>query len=86
MVFPDSDYASGSLAEEGDNLVFTHNAFGADMFRYSWDFGMNWTQWQNWEDQTTVPMSLFNTKSNFWQGQHLMFQCGSLIQVVWSYN
>jgi len=82
MVFPDSDYASGSLTEDGDNLVFTHNAFGADMFRYSWDFGKNWTKWQNWEDKTTVPKSLFQNEDYFWEGQHLMFQCESLIQVV----
>jgi len=82
MVFPDSDYASGSLTEEGDNLAFTHNAFGADMFRYSWDFGKNWTKWTNWEDKTTIPKSLFQNDDYFWEGQHLMFQCGFLIRVV----
>ena len=80
IVFPDSDYASGSLAEDGDNLVFTHTAFGADMLRYSLDFGRNWTSWKNWEDTTTVPKSSFKNEQYFWEGQHLMFQCASRIQ------
>ena len=84
MVFPDSDYASGSLTEQGDNLVFTHSTFGVDMFQYSWDFGKNWTMWQKWEDTTNVPKSfkLFQSKDNFWEGQHLTFQCYSSIQVI----
>jgi hypothetical protein len=59
MVFPDSDYASSSLVEQGKNIVFTHTAFGADRFRYSWNFCQNWPIWQNWEDTTSVPKSLF---------------------------
>ena len=35
--FSDLDYASGSLAEQGDNLVFARTAFGADTF---WDATM----------------------------------------------
>lgn len=85
MVFPDSDYASGSLTEQGDNLVFAHTAFGADMFRYSWNFGKNWTTWQNWEDTTNIPKTLFQNEDNFWEGQHLMFQCWSSIRVFRTY-
>jgi len=72
MVFPDSDYASGSLTEQGYNLVFVHTAFGADMFRYSWNFGQSWTKWQNWEDTTTIPSQ---NEDYFWERQHLMFKC-----------
>jgi len=74
MMFPDSDYASGPLAEQGYNLVFAHTAFGTDMFRYSWNFGQSWTKWHNWEDTTTIPKSLFQNEYHFWEGQHLMFQ------------
>ena len=84
MIFPNSDYASGSLTEEGDNLLFNHTAFGADMFRYSWNFGQNWTKWQNWEDVTTIPKSLFQNEDYFWEGQHLMFQCWSLWFGLWN--
>ena len=46
------------------------------------NFGKNWTKWQNWEDETTVPKSLFQDEDYFWEGKHLMFQCGSPIQVA----
>jgi alpha-1,3-glucan synthase len=82
MIFPESDYASDSLTEQGDNLVFTHSAFGADMLRYSWNFGKNWSTWQNWEDTTSVPKSLFQGPANFWEGQHLMFQCQSFVNTL----
>jgi len=36
------------------------------MFRYGWNFRKNWTKWQNWEDSTTVPASLFQNEDNFW--------------------
>ena len=41
MVFPDSDYDTAALTESGDNLVFTHSAFGAEKLRYSVNFGKN---------------------------------------------
>lgn len=79
MVFPENDYdTDGSFTFSNRNYTFQHRAFGADMFRYSWNFGRNWTQWKNWEDTTTIDPSLFNTPDNFWSGQHLMVQCASI--------
>lgn len=75
MVFPDSDYDASAFTQSGDNFIFKNNAFGADMFRYTGDFGHNWTKWQNWEDQTTIPKSTFEDSSVFWGGQHIMVQC-----------
>ncbi|KDQ60792.1 glycosyltransferase family 5 protein [Jaapia argillacea MUCL 33604] len=74
MVFPDSDYDTSAFAKANGNYTFTHKAFGADMLRYSWNFGQNWTQWQNWEDVTTIEGSLFDNSENWWQGQHIMVQ------------
>ncbi|THG99779.1 hypothetical protein EW026_g2645 [Hermanssonia centrifuga] len=74
MVFPHADYNNAAFGYSGGQYTYTHNAFGADKFRYSWNFGQNWTQWQNWEDTTTLDASLFDSSSNFWTGQHVMVQ------------
>lgn len=75
MVFPESDQDSGSMSADGDSYKFTHLAYGADKFRYSWNFGTNWTKWANWEDETSIPKSLFKDKANFWDGDHVIMQC-----------
>jgi alpha-1,3-glucan synthase len=73
MIFPNNDYNSSSFGFSNGQYTFTHAAFGADMFRYSWNFGMNWTAWANWESVTNIPPSQFD--GTFWQGQHIMVQC-----------
>ena len=75
MVFPESDYDTESFAFSNGQYTFTHQAFGADLFRYSTNFGQNWTQWQNWQDTTTIDAAEFEGDGMFWQGQHLMVQC-----------
>jgi hypothetical protein len=75
MVFPGNDYDGSALAESGDNLVFTHNALGAEKLRYSVNFGKNWTSWKDWEDTTTIPKSTFANKEYFWQGNHVIMNC-----------
>jgi len=75
MIFPDSDYDTTALVESGDNLVFTHNAFGAEKLRYSVNFGKSWTDWTDWEDTTTIPKSVFKGKKSFWKGNHVIVNC-----------
>lgn len=76
MVFPENDYdKDGSFKFSNGQYTFEHKAFGADMFRYSWNFGKNWTQWKNWEDTTTIEASVFQQPENFWDGDHIMVQC-----------
>lgn len=77
MVFPTNDYnATDSFKTEDGKYKFTHTAFGADYFRYSWNFGKNWTAWAQWEDATTIDPSLFKKSSdNFWSGDHIQVQC-----------
>ena len=77
MVFPESDYDASAFTSSGDSYTFTHQAYGADKFRYSWNFGTNWTKWANWEDTTTIPKSLFKSGDHFWEGDHIITQCES---------
>ncbi|THH17817.1 hypothetical protein EW146_g3074 [Bondarzewia mesenterica] len=74
MVFPDSDYDSSSFGFSNGQYTFTHKALGADKFRYSWNYAVNWTEWKSWEDTTTIDQSVFADASNFWTGQHIMVQ------------
>jgi alpha-1,3-glucan synthase len=76
MIFPENDYDTENSFKFSDgNYTFQHRAFGADMFRYSWNFAKNWSEWQSWEDLSTIPASLFDTPENFWAGRHLVVQC-----------
>ncbi|KAI0748206.1 glycoside hydrolase family 13 and glycosyltransferase family 5 domain-containing protein [Daedaleopsis nitida] len=74
MVFPDSDYDNSAFSVSGGTYTFTHKALGADMYRYSANFGRNWTEWQNFEQTTTLDPKLFQAKENFWDGEHVMVQ------------
>ncbi|KAI0703620.1 glycoside hydrolase family 13 and glycosyltransferase family 5 protein [Cytidiella melzeri] len=74
MVFPDSDYDNAAFGYSNGQYTFTHSAIGADMLRYSTNFGQNWTQWRNWETTTTIDASEFADESQFWEGQHIMVQ------------
>ncbi|EKM55582.1 glycosyltransferase family 5 protein [Phanerochaete carnosa HHB-10118-sp] len=77
MVFPESDYDNAALSSSNGQYTFTHNALGADMLRYSTNFGQNWTAWRDWEDTTTIDASEFD--GNFWDGQHVMVQYWSAL-------
>lgn len=83
MVFPNADYNNDAFGYSGGQYTYTHSALGADMFRYSWNFGQNWTQWTNYEATTTMDASLFDNSDNFWEGQHIMVQCMSVFLLVW---
>ncbi|TFY55439.1 hypothetical protein EVG20_g9317, partial [Dentipellis fragilis] len=72
MVFPSSDYDNDAFGSSNGQYTFTHKAFGADMFRYTWNYGQNWTSWKNWEDTTYIDEDVF--AGNWWPGQHIMVQ------------
>ncbi|KAF8892560.1 glycoside hydrolase family 13 and glycosyltransferase family 5 protein [Infundibulicybe gibba] len=75
VVFPESEYdTEKALGFSDGQYTFTHKAFGADTFRYSWNFGMNWTDWKNWEDTTTIDAKVFQDSENWWDGDHIMVQ------------
>jgi alpha-1,3-glucan synthase len=74
MVFPDHDYdTSGGFTLSNGQYQYAHKAYGADMFRYSGNFGRTWSDWKKWEDTTSMEKALFD--NNFWPGEHLMVQC-----------
>src|SRR3984957_12294524 len=75
MVFPEADFDNAAFGFSDGQYTFTHSALGADMFRYSWNFGLNWTAWTNWEDMTTIDASVFDNSANWWEGQHIIVQC-----------
>ena len=76
MVFPDSDYDTAALTENGGNLVFTHSAFRAEKLRYSINFGKNRTDWTDWEDTMTIlKSSAFKNKEFLWKGNHAVVNC-----------
>ncbi|KIK57781.1 glycosyltransferase family 5 protein [Collybiopsis luxurians FD-317 M1] len=74
MVFPENDYNSSALTQSDGKYLFTHSAYGADKFRYSWNYGQNWTNWTNWEDTSTIDTSAFDGTNQFWEGSHIMVQ------------
>ncbi|KAF8636652.1 hypothetical protein AX17_003459 [Amanita inopinata Kibby_2008] len=75
VVFPESDYdTSGAFTFTNGQYSFIHKAFGADKFRYSWNFGRNWTDWKDWEDTTLIDQSVFKGDDLFWDGDHIMVQ------------
>jgi alpha-1,3-glucan synthase len=82
MVFPNSDYDTSALTESGDDLVFTHSAFGAEKLRYSVNFGKNWTEWRDWEHATTIPKLEFVNKKFFWKGNHVIMNCELFLPTV----
>ncbi|KAI0322220.1 glycoside hydrolase family 13 and glycosyltransferase family 5 domain-containing protein [Amylostereum chailletii] len=74
MVFPGGDYDNDAFGLSNGQYTFSHQAYGADMFRYSWNFGRNWTSWKNWEDTTYIDEAQFSGSELFWEGQHIMLQ------------
>ena len=85
MVFPESDYNNSAFGFANGQYTFSHQAFGADSFRYSTNFGRNWTQWNPWEDTTFIDASAFDTPDIFWQGQHIMVQCEFRVAIIRAY-
>lgn len=78
MVFPELDYDKDGEALQlvDDHYVFTHQARGAELFRYSWNFGQSYTRWMPYENETVIPAEVFDACLEcFWEGQHIIVQC-----------
>jgi len=82
MVFPENDYNNTALVESDGKYTFTHSAYGADKFRYSMNYGQTWSNWTDWEDTTAVDFTLFEDTNMFWDGVHIIVQCGFFIPNV----
>ncbi|KAK4686309.1 hypothetical protein P7C73_g3822, partial [Tremellales sp. Uapishka_1] len=78
MIFPlTADYSDTLLSESSGTYTVNHSAPGADMFRYSGNFGQSWTAWEAYSATSTLNATVFD--GNWWKGQHVMIQYWSKI-------
>ncbi|RAQ45497.1 hypothetical protein AFGD_005920 [Aspergillus flavus] len=77
LLSPLSNYST-SLVQKSDNGSFyiQHDAAGADKFRYSTDFGLNWSNWTTYTgDNTLVDFPEWTgTDAQKWKGTHIRVQ------------
>lgn len=74
MVFPRANYSSTLLLQnDDDKLYISHKAAGADMWRYSTNWGTSFSDWMPYKGGNTTlekqPWS--GTKRQEWQGEHV---------------
>ncbi|WVQ83663.1 hypothetical protein IAT38_005806 [Cryptococcus sp. DSM 104549] len=72
IVFPDNDYSDTLFSVSGGVFTLNHSAPGADMFRYSADFGQTYSAWTAYETTSTLNATLFADK--WWSGYHVLVQ------------
>ena len=78
IVFPRSGNYSSSLLHQGDDdaLYVNHKAAGADMFRYSLNWGSSWSDWMAYKggNYTMAPQAWTGTEKQKWKGNHVSVQ------------
>ena len=78
IVFPRSGNYSNSLLfqDSNDQLFLSHKAPGADLFRYSTNWGSSWSDWQAYTGANTTiePLEWYGTKDQKWTGEHVSVQ------------
>ncbi|CAB90796.2 cell wall alpha-1,3-glucan synthase Mok11 [Schizosaccharomyces pombe] len=76
IVFSSANYSYDLLQKENNSVYIKHAAIGADMFRYSLDFGSTWTEWQTYDGNNTYcNLSGWSQSSRYgWKGHHIMVQ------------
>lgn len=78
LVFPDADYDSSIFTTTDTGYLVNHTAIGADLIRYSWNYGANFTSWYAWEPTTSIDRGVFPTDVA-WKGQHIILEYWSEI-------
>jgi alpha-1,3-glucan synthase len=77
IVFLSANYSQSLLSRQdnGEHTV-SHKAAGADMWRYSLNWGSSWSDWQNLDqiDVTLEKQPWSGTKLQEWKGSHVMVQ------------
>ncbi|KOS40296.1 hypothetical protein ACN38_g8832 [Penicillium nordicum] len=76
LMSPLANYSTTLVHKSNDNLYLQHRAAGADMFRYSSDFGRSWNEWAAYKGgntSITIP-SFTGTDSQKWEGTHIRVQ------------
>ena len=78
IVFPNTGNYSFSLLSVNDNgkLSASHTAAGADMWRYSLNWGSSWSEWETYKGGQTPlePQKWSGTKLQEWKGHHVTVQ------------
>jgi hypothetical protein len=74
LVFPEADYSSRLLECGPADCILHHVAAGADLFRFSFDYGQTWSNWTPYEGRTRVNLEAVTTTNPTWFGIHCMVQ------------
>jgi alpha-1,3-glucan synthase len=78
IVFPrTANYSRNVLSENSDGtLLVSHQAAGADKWRYSTNWGSTWSDWQDYTGtNTTVKKQAWSgTNRQKWKGDHIILQ------------
>lgn len=77
LVFPvTANYSSTLLTNNSDGtFTLTHSAPGANAFRYSTNWGSNYSEWQTYQTTSTVPaLGWEGTSDQKWKGEHVIVQ------------
>ena len=75
MVFPlTADYSSSLLHKQGDDLIVSHKAAGADAWRYSTNWGTTYSDWMPFSggNSTIKELDWSGTKRQGWDGKHVI--------------
>ncbi|PLW49252.1 hypothetical protein PCASD_02635 [Puccinia coronata f. sp. avenae] len=74
ITFQSATYSKNLLHKGSDGLFqIISNAAGADLMRYSTDFGKTWMKWQPYARVVGLPAGTFS-QSQFWEGNHIRVQ------------
>ncbi|KUI52906.1 Cell wall alpha-1,3-glucan synthase mok13 [Cytospora mali] len=78
VVFPEKANYSSTLLHLDDNgiMYVNHSAPGAQMFRYSTNWGSSWSNWANYtgDYKSITAQSWSGTEAQAWEGKHVMVQ------------
>lgn len=79
VVFPGfANYTTDLLFknDSSGSLLVSHKAAGADLWRYSLNWGSNWSKWTQYHggNDTLAPQPWSGTEAQKWQGDHVMLQ------------
>lgn len=80
LVFTSSNHSSNMLFQNADNSLYvSHKAAGADMFRYSLNWGTTYSDWERYPNGTDpisdlAPRVWSGTKLQEWNGEHVIIQ------------
>ncbi|CAB38509.1 cell wall alpha-1,3-glucan synthase Mok13 [Schizosaccharomyces pombe] len=86
MVFSTANRSSSILSQENEKLYINHKAPGADLFRFSFDYGLHWSEWIDYLSNKTECTEFANNISlKTWKGHHVIVQYWSRLTASANY-